>query len=97
MIVTRRNKMPNGIDVQQEDWSVNYKFYAPNSTIAVYPIAMKINKDKFIVNGEKFRLDLQFDNEEQANQCYESLLKGTAKISDYKYHGNKELFELIGE
>ena len=99
MKVIRRDKMPNGIDIQQEDWSMNYCFYAPKSTIAIYPVSMKICKEKNIVNGEKFRLSLDFDNEEQANKCYENLINGTSKISDYKENGccNEILFHLLGE
>lgn len=99
MKVIRRNKMPNGTDIQQEDWSMDYSFYAPKSTVAVYPVSMKVCKEKHIVNGEKFRLELDFDNEEQANKCYDSLSEGTSKISDYKEfgYGDAILFDLIGE
>lgn len=101
MKVIRRNKMPNGTDIQQEDWSMNYDCFSPKSTIAVYPVSMKACKEKNIINGEKFRLALQFDSEEQANNCYDSLSEGTSKISDYKEfgagYGNTILFNLIGE
>ena len=101
MKVIRRDKMPNGTDIQQEDWSMNYSFYAPKSTIAIYPVSMKVCKEKNIVNGEKFRLSLDFDSEQQANECYKSLINGTSKISDYKKfghgYGNAILFDLLGE
>lgn len=99
MKVIRRNKTPSGTDIQQEDWSMDYDCFSPKSTIAVYPVSMKVCKEKNIVNGEKFRLALQFDSEEQANKCYDSLSEGTSKISDYKEfgYGDAILFDLIGE
>lgn len=97
MKVIRRNKMPNGTDIQQEDWSEDYSFYSKNSTIAVYPIAIITNESGLIGRGDRFRLTLDFDTEEQANECYENLISGKAKINDYKENGNKKYFDLLGE
>lgn len=97
MKVIRRDKMPNGTDIQQEDWSMNYSFYAPKSTIAVYPLAIMTNESGLIGRGDKFRLELDFNSEKEANKCYENLISGKSKINDYKENGIKNEFDLLGE
>lgn len=97
MKVIRRDKMPNGTDIQQEDWSMDYDCFSPKSTIAVYPVAIMTNGSGLIGRGDRFRLTLDFDTEEQANKCYENLISGKAKINDYKENGNKKYFDLLGE
>ena len=97
MKIVKRNKIFNNIDIQQEDWSEDYSCYSKNSTIAVYPVAIITNESGLIGRGDRFRLTLDFDTEEQANECYENLISGKAKINDYKENGYKKDFDLLGE
>ena len=97
MKVIRRNKTFSNIDIQQEDWSEDYSCYSKNSTIAVYPVAIMTNESGLIGRGDRFRLTLDFDTEEQANECYENLISGKANINDYKENGDKKYFDLLGE
>lgn len=95
MKVIRKSKTFSNIDIQQEDWSEDYSCYSKNSTIAVYPTSIMRNESGLIGRGDKFRLELSFDTEEQANECYENLISGKAKINDYKENGDKKYFDLL--
>ena len=99
MQVIERAKTPNGIDIQIEDWHKDYNFIAEASTIATYPRAKKTNYKsplRYPELDKKFRLELRFDNKEQAKQCFDNLKNGTKTIKDYYINfDRKEYIDFI--
>lgn len=86
MEILERAKTPTGVDIQIENWHKDYNFIAEASTIATYPRATKTNYNsslRYPQLDETFRLELRFDNKEQANQCFDNLKNGTKTIKDY--------------
>lgn len=99
MKVIERAKTPQGIDIQIEDWHKDYNFIAEASTIATYPRATKTNYNRSLRYpqlDEKFRLELKFDNKEEAKQCFDDLKNGTKAIKDcYINFDRKEYIDFI--
>lgn len=57
MKVLQRGQMPDGTEVQIEEWSEDYLFYAYGSLVAAYP------KNRY---GEKVRANKTFESAEEA-------------------------------
>lgn len=89
MNVTEIGAMPCGTKIQIEDWHEDYKFFAPKSTLAAYPIS-KVN-----MNGEyspkinrPFRASFNFDDEKTTKQAFNELKEGSKQLIDFKEHIN---------
>src|SRR5690625_1483640 len=97
MQVITVNSMPDGTKIQIEDWSEDYDFYAPNSTIGAYPIA-QVNGKQFYSpkKSRTFRLSFKFSDELEARKAFDGLLKGKKHLIDFKKHvNNKRLLEFL--
>ncbi len=60
-----------GTHIQIEDWNETYGFIPYASTIAVFP-------QRYV----RCRAEIQFDNAENASECFEKLCKGDLMLSD---------------
>lgn len=91
MIIIRTAFLQDGTKIQQENWSNDYYFEAPNSTIAVYPMSKTIDKNKHLTSIQKFRLEFNFDTTIQANNCFDSLINGSKSLKDFAKNDDLEL------
>ena len=85
MEIIEKAMMPNGTEIQIEDWGKDYSCYGECSTIATYPIS-KITADNILEYPERnkiFRLDIQFKNKQEAKICFEQLKNGEKQIIDF--------------
>lgn len=75
MKVIKRSKMPDGTDIQIENWKENYNFIKTLS-IAAYPLA-KESDDFMIRRNEKFRLELsKFNSDNEVLELFQKLENG---------------------
>ena len=74
--------MTDGTKIRIEDWSDDYSFRNPFDTIVAYPICTR-TAGNFIKEGESFRLELSFNNKEESEKAYKSLIKGDKTFVDY--------------
>lgn len=85
--------MPCGTKIQNEHWLSLEHIDVPVYVVAAYPKALESMPGQFAPKrGRSFRLAIEFDNEQDSKQAYESLLNGDASLIDYvnKYR-EKEL------
>lgn len=97
MKVLEVDLMPDKTKIQIEDWSEDYDFHAPNSTIGAYPIA-QLNGEQFYSpkRGRTFRLSFKFSDEAEARKAFDELLKGEKQLIDFKeYTDQPELFDFL--
>lgn len=97
MKVLEIGEMPNGTNVQIEDWHKDYEGSAESSVIGAYPVS-KVTLEGLCapVRNKTFRLALHFDNAEQAKEAFQKLVNGAAELIDYgKYVNSKKLLECL--
>ena len=85
MKVIKRGVMPDGTDVQIEDWSGSYPgVHKYADVVAAYPVSQCNLDGAFAPKaGEKFRCGLHFWDTEKAAEAFNALLSGTAELKDY--------------
>lgn len=76
MKVLQRGQMPDGTEVQIEEWSENYLCYAYGSLVAAYP------KNRY---GEKVRADKIFGSAEEAVKAFNALKNGDKTLADFNF------------
>lgn len=76
MKVLQRGQMPDGTDIQIEEWSENYSFYAYGSMVAAYP------KNRY---GEKVRANKTFESAEEAEKAFLALKNGDKTLADFNF------------
>lgn len=76
MKVLQRGQMPDGTEIQIEEWSENYSFYAYGSMVAAYP------KNRY---GEKVRANKTFESAEEAEKAFSALKKGDKALADFNF------------
>lgn len=89
--------MPCGTKVQIEDWSKDYKFLAPSSTLAAYPTS-KVNMDGEYSpkRNRTFRATFNFGDEKATRQAFNELVAGSKQLIDFvKNINNPEKVECI--
>ena len=79
--------MPDGTQIQIEDWSEDYNCYAPAETVAAYPISKKTiykkNSIGYPREGKKFRASFNFGTAKVAKEAFETLIAGTSSLKDF--------------
>lgn len=86
MKIVKKSKMLDGTNIQIEDWKDVYEFMSIYS-IATYPKAKNSSKYGFIENNKNFRLELtRFESNEQAEQIFKQLEKGTITLNELSNH-----------
>lgn len=84
MKVIAKAIMPNGTNIQIENWNENYDFIPPCSTLATYPISRASHKGSFSPRAnETYRFAFDFKSSEEAKQAFENLKNGTKLLADY--------------
>lgn len=102
MKVIERAVMPNGTEIQLEDWNNSgypdlYKF-----TIGAYPIAKNTGKYRWIESGQTFRLDISMNqykgySNDDVKADFEALKSGEKSLEDLADHfwnGEKDMWLL---
>lgn len=83
MRIVAKATMPNGTNIQLEDWSENYEHLKNELVLAAFPTANRSVKGAFMPKeGEKFRASFYFSNT-KTEEIFNALKKGTNKLSDY--------------
>lgn len=85
MKVLKRGIMPDGTNLQIEDWSDNYTFMSHGSTLAAYPKS-KISLDgSFAPKGkQEFRCAFNFNSEAETRKAFSELIIGVKELADFK-------------
>lgn len=76
MKILQRGQMPDGTEIQIEDWSENYSFYAYGSFLVAYP------KNRY---GEKVRASKIFDSAEEAEKAFNALKNGDKALTVFYF------------
>lgn len=76
MKVLQRGQMPDGTEVQIEEWSENYLFYVYGGLVAAYP------KNRY---GEKVRASKIFVSAEEAAKTFNALKNGDKTLADFGF------------
>jgi hypothetical protein len=89
MKVIQRGIMPDGIDIQLEDWNENGT--EQHLTIGAYPIAKNTGKYRWIEGGKKFRLSISQNEHtgytnDNVKEDFEALQSGEKKLEDLSKH-----------
>lgn len=71
-----KGQMPDGTEVQIEEWSETYSFYAYGSLVAAYP------KNRY---GEKVRASKIFVTAEEAAKAFNALKNGDKALADFNF------------
>lgn len=101
MKVLEKFTMPNGVQVQLEDWHDKNTPEYPNLygyTIGAYPIALRTGKYRWVEAGRSFRLSIDHNpysgyTEEKVLADYEALKRGEKSLedlADHFYNGEKD-------
>lgn len=105
MKILERAIMPNGTEIQLEDWSEHNTAEYPNVygfTIGAYPIAKNTSKNRLIQSRNKFRLTIssnpymEYTNDDVKND-FEALKTGSKTLEDLSEHfwyGKKDMYYL---
>lgn len=105
MKVIERAVMPNGTEIQLEDWSEdNTKEYPDlhGLEIGAYPIAKNTTKYRWVESGEKFRLHIPMNqyrgySNDDVKADFEALKSGEKSLEDLADHfwnGKKDMWLL---
>lgn len=88
MKVLKRDVMPDGTNIQIEDWHESYSCFASGGTIAAYP------KNRY---GETFRASRDFENNAEAENAFKALTEGTKTLKEFNFmtlsNGDKVPYE----
>ncbi len=71
--------------IRLENWSDDLKFLKPYNMVVAYPISKK-EVSQFIKKNRRFRLEMNFKNEEEATKELENLLSNKTTFKDYEKH-----------
>lgn len=79
--------MPRGTKIQMEDWSGEFNFMSYASTIGAYPTSQVNGQGQFSPKRNKtFRVDLRFENQEEAEVAFHELKNGNKALLDFQEH-----------
>lgn len=85
MKVLVTGNIPNGTNIQIEDWSENYHFHNYADTIASYPISKMTHAGAYAPKaGETYRFAFKFESTEEAKNAYDDLITGRKELSDFR-------------
>ena len=97
MKVLERAKMPDGTNIQIEDWKEDYPQSHGTLTIAAYPLAKRQGRYGWVRLNEKFRLDLGhgFSSDREVMLIYKALQNGEITLEELHEHywnGDKDRY-----
>lgn len=94
-----RYRHNGGMRMQIEDWSEDYSFHKPADMLAAYPIAKSSlvrEWNSYPEAHRSFRLEMQFDSKEAAEQAFDDILSGKTTLLDYtEYMRHPEYAECL--
>lgn len=97
MKVIKKSQMPDGTNIQIEDWREDYSFIKTIS-IGAYPKAKNSSETGFIQRNRTFRLGLEdFESDKQVENIFNQLEKGDItleELSNYFREGHKDMYFL---
>lgn len=105
MKIIERAVMPNGTEIQLEDWrDKNTQEFSDlyGLTIGTYPIAKNTKKYRWVKSGEKFRLQISAnqyrgylnDNVRADFEALKSGEKSLEDLADHFWNGEKDMWLL---
>ena len=105
MNVVERAVIPNGTEIQLEDWRENNTKEYPDLyglIIGAYPIAKNTGKHRWIESGQTFRLDISMNqyrgySNDDVKADFEALKSGEKSLEDLADHfwnGEKDMWLL---
>ena len=94
MKVLEKATMPNGTEIQLEDWSEHNTKEYPNLygfEICAYPVAKNTGKYRWVEGGQKFRLSIASNlymnyTDDDVKKDYAMLKSGEKKLQDLADH-----------
>lgn len=69
-----------------ENWNDDYDFLEVFDRVVAYPISKKTVGYGYIKEGRKFRLSMNFDNEQESQKALDNLVSGDKTFKDYVSH-----------
>lgn len=105
MEIIKRDTMPDGTQIQLEDWSGNNTPEYPNLygyTIAAYPVAKRNSAYSWVLSGKTFLLDISHNHYDGYEgdailSDYNALVSGDKSLEDLRSHfwnGEKDAYYL---
>lgn len=90
MKVLEKGVMPDGTEIQIEEWNENYVFMPYGSTIGSYPISKKSHMDRPFGprDGKEYRFSFNFQSYEETKEIFNDLLSGNKALSELKGYMN---------
>ncbi|GIN22618.1 hypothetical protein [Siminovitchia fordii] len=87
MKILNKGIMPDGANIQIEEWSENYNFKPYGSTLAIYPVSKATHKGSYAPKeGDTYRFSFDFDSHSEAEKAFDDLIKGNKFPLDF--HNN---------
>lgn len=84
MKILQKAIMPDGTEIQLEEWNENYSFMPYGSTIASYPKSKASHEGTYSPKGnKKYRFDFSYKSNEEANQAFNELITGSKVLIDF--------------
>lgn len=84
MKVLEKGKLPDGTEIQIEEWSENYSNIPFASTLGCYAISKMTRGGIFGPRaGESYRFQYDFISNEEAKIVFDSLVSGNKVLSDF--------------
>lgn len=95
MTILERTKMPDGTEIQLENWKEDYPHIFSTLSIGAYPIAKRGRY--WIKEGEPYRLDLirDFTSDDIVRETFNCLELGTLTLEELDNHywnGDRDRF-----
>ena len=105
MKVLEKATMPNGTEIQLEDWSEHNTDKYPNLyglTIGAYPVTKNSGKNGWVKGGQTFRLTISMNSyqnytNDNVKADFDALKNGTKSLEDLSEHfydGEKAMWYL---
>lgn len=99
MKVLQMDKMPDGTDIQIEDWREDYPTTFDTVSIAAYPVAKNTGRYRLVQGGKRFRVSMcrEWKTNDEVNGVYAKLISGEVNLnalSDHFWNGDKDRWHL---
>jgi hypothetical protein len=76
--------MPDGTEIQIEDWHESYASRPEASTVAAYPVCKETHGALYAPKkNEKYRFSFSFESSELARAAFDRLISGDSVLKDY--------------
>ena len=70
--------------IRLENWSKDYDIYEPYHMVVAYPVSK--SDIRYIEKNRRFRLEMGFRDEEEADKALKNLVDNKKEFSDYLEH-----------